>query len=404
VVSAKPSPCTASGIVCRRPLLEVANPFTQAPTDKQASNSASEGITGIAEGRCHWPLRNRSSTLTIASMDLESIIREVEICAQGREIGRLQYLRKDMKGMMRLPGSSIFTAQTTFSPSYAYHHGGRKELQFNIGFDREGMFRHGVAFSFEPSQTLPRPEEQLLSSVRRFNEYVTLNAEQFLDMSMWDWQKGHRRDSDRPVCPIRADLIQRNLFIFLGKLQAVDKIDVDLIVSDLDRLVPLYRYVESHGSFADPLNNTAIDFIPGCTVKKRSTTTSLAARTLDIDLRHTALQETLYDLLEREHGKNSVTTEWKTVAGKIDVVVRRPNGKFWFYEIKTSLSARGCIREGLSQILEYAYWPGALESEKLFIVGEPELDEEAKLYMQLLQRRFQIPIEYRRHVLAVEER
>jgi hypothetical protein len=344
-------------------------------------------------------LRNRRSSLTIAPMDLESIIREVEIRAQGREIGRLQSLRKDIKGMVRLPASSIFTAQTTFSPSYAYHHGGRKELQFNIGYDRKGMFRHGVAFSFEPSQTLPRPEEQLLPSVRRFNEYVTLNAEQLLDMSMWEWQKGHRRDSDRPACPIRADLIQRDLFIFLGKMQAVDKIDIDLIVSDLDRLVPLYRYVESHGSFADPLNNAVSDFLPGCTVKKRSTSASLAARTLDIDLRHTALQETLYDLLEAEQGKNSVATEWKTGAGKIDVVVRRPNGKFWFYEIKTSLSARGCIREGLSQILEYAYWPGALEPEKLFIVGEPELDEEAKLYIELLQKRFQIPIEYRRHAL-----
>jgi hypothetical protein len=107
-------------------------------------------------------------------MDLESIIREVEIVAQKDEIGRLQFLRKDMKGMTRLPLSSIFAAQTTFNPSYAYHHGGRKELQFNIGFDRGGMFRHGVAFSFEPSQTLPRPEEQLLPSVRRFNEYLEL--------------------------------------------------------------------------------------------------------------------------------------------------------------------------------------------------------------------------------------
>jgi hypothetical protein len=333
-------------------------------------------------------------------MDLQSIIREVEILAQGREIGRLQSLRKDMKGMARLPASSIFTAQTTFSPSYAYHHGGRKELQFNIGFDRDGMFRHGVAFSFEPSQTLPRPEEQLLPSVRRFNEYVTLNSEQFLDMSMWDWVRTERRDSDRPVSPIRADLIQRDVFVFLGKLQPVDEIDIDLIVSDLDRLIPLYRYVESRGSFAGPLDNVVGDFRPGCTLKKRSTTASLAVRTLDVDLRHSELQRTLYELLVAEQGKDSVATEWKTSTGKIDVAVRRPNGKFWLYEIKTSLSARGCIREGLSQILEYAYWPGAVEPENIFIVGEPELDEEASLYLDLLQKKFQIPIGYRRHVLA----
>lgn len=333
-------------------------------------------------------------------MDLESVIREVEILAQDREIGRLQSLRKDMKGMARLPASSIFTAQTTFSPSYAYHHGGRKELQFNIGFDREGMFRHGVAFSLEPSQTLPRPEEQLLPSIRRFNEYLTLNSEQFFDMSMWEWKKTHRNNSDRPVGLIRADLIQRDVFIFLGKLQPSNDIDIGLIVSDLDRLMPLYRFVESQETFADPLDNTISDFRPGCTVKKRFTTASQAEKTLDIDLRHTELQRTLFDQLESEHGKDSVTTEWKTGTGKIDVAVKRPDGKFWFYEIKTSLSARGCIREALAQILEYGYWPGAIEPEKLFIVGEPELDDEARRYLELLQQRFHIPVAYRRHVLS----
>ncbi|MFC6644672.1 hypothetical protein ACFQBQ_03510 [Granulicella cerasi] len=336
-------------------------------------------------------------------MDLESIVKEIEARARNHEIGRLQSLRKDLKRLTRLPSSSIFTSQTIFAPHYAYHHGGRKELQFNVGFDREGTFRHGVAFSFEPSQTLPYPEEQLLPSVRRFNEYIALNAKLFADMSMWDWQREHRRDSDRPVSPILPDLVQRHVFVFLGKMQPIDAIDVDLIVFDLDRLIPLYLYVEGEGDYADPNNGEKTPFVPGCTVKKRSTSSSLAARTLDVDLRHNALQRSLYTLLEAQHGHGSVATEWKSGAGKIDVAVRRPDGKLWIYEIKTSLSARGCIREGLSQILEYAYWPGAIEPERLFIVGEPEFDREARAYVALLQRQFKLPIEYQQHVLLESE-
>jgi hypothetical protein len=43
---------------------------------------------------------------------------------------------------------------------------------------------------------------------------------------------------------------------------------------------------------------------------------------------------------------------------KIDVVLRRSAKEFWYYEIKTALSPRACIREALGQVMEYAYWPG----------------------------------------------
>ncbi len=37
---------------------------------------------------------------------------------------------------------------------WAFHYGGRSEIQYNIGFEDEG-FRFGLAFSLETSQTLP---------------------------------------------------------------------------------------------------------------------------------------------------------------------------------------------------------------------------------------------------------
>jgi len=61
------------------------------------------------------------------------------------------------------------------------------------------------------------------------------------------------------------------------------------------------------------------------------------------------------------------------IGGRIDTVVSQDGG-YWFYEIKTAMSARACIRDALAQLLEYAYWPGAREASRLIIVGEPELD------------------------------
>jgi hypothetical protein len=82
-----------------------------------------------------------------------------------------------------------------------------------------------------------------------------------------------------------------------------------------------------------------------------------------------------------------------------DVVVRRGE-RFWFYEIKTAMSAQACIREGLAQILKYSYWPGAQEAERLVIVGEPSLDGDAERYLATLKERFSLPIEYQQIDLA----
>jgi hypothetical protein len=56
--------------------------------------------------------------------------------------------------------------------------------------------------------------------------------------------------------------------------------------------------------------------------------------------------------------------------------------------------------EGLAQILEYSYWPGAQEAERLVIVGEPSLDGDAERYLATLKERFSLPIEYQQIDLA----
>lgn len=334
-------------------------------------------------------------------MSLTEIIQEIKRRAQTREIGRLQEIRQELKGHARPAGHSIFTAQSVFeNKDYAFHHGGRTELQFNVGFEPEG-FRHGVAFSLKPSRTVPKPEKTLLPSIRKFNEYLTLYPERFSDMSMWNWDGGERQQSDHAPSPIQPYLIRRSVFVFMGRLQPTDSIDYDLILDDFDRLLPLYRFVEGKEEF--PTLTQAVpggfQFKPGCSVKPARTTGSSQQRELDITLRHNEIQRALHDNLASLYSAGEVGTELDSVGGQVDVVVRRSQ-RFWFYEIKIAMSARACIRQALAQLLEYSYWPGAQEAEKLIIVGEPPLDAEAKLYLTTLRQRFGLPVEYEQFNMA----
>jgi len=80
-------------------------------------------------------------------------------------------------------------------------------------------------------------------------------------------------------------------------------------------------------------------------------------------------------------------------ATSVDVVVKRNNG-YWYYEIKTSKSPRACLREALGQLLEYSFWPGAQEANRLVVAGETAIDKEGEEYIKRLKERFSLPIEY----------
>jgi hypothetical protein len=336
-------------------------------------------------------------------MSLAAIVQEIETRAKTHEIGRFQQVRRELKGHSRLAASSIFTSQSTFEDGgYAFHYGGRTELQFNVGFE-PGGFRHGVAFSLEPSRTVPEPEVTLISSVARFNEFLTLYPQQFADMSMWHWEHELRAPEHAPA-PIQAVLLRRGVFIFMGRMQPADAIDYDLIVEDFGRLLPLYRFVEGKDSFPQIRTPTkgGFHFKPGCNLKPAKTTATLAERQLNIALRHNELQRALHEHLAGIYGANQVGTECESAGGQVDVVVRHGE-TYWFFEIKTAMSARGCIREALAQLLEYSFWPGAQEAEKLVIVGESPLDSEAKFYLASLKKRFALPIEYQQFKLKISK-
>jgi hypothetical protein len=135
-------------------------------------------------------------------------------------------------------------------------------------------------------------------------------------------------------------------------------------------------------------------FKSGCTVKASSTVATYTQKQLNVNLRHNELQQALYQHLVSQYGKENVGTEITSGVGtSVDVIVRRDNG-YWFYEIKTSLSPRACLREAIGQLLEYAFWPGAQPAIRLVVAGESPIDKDCMEYLRRLNLRFPLPIDY----------
>ena len=331
---------------------------------------------------------------------MHAIAAELNRRAVAHPIGALQQIRTKLKGLSRQPGHDIFRANTkTVTDEWACHYGGRTELQFNIGLENNrgiDELRNGVAFSFETTPTL-LSIDILIPQVAAFNDFMRLNPEPYQDMRMWHY-RGKARSDDSMPGPIPPELVVEGIFVFMGNRQPMDHVDVDYeaVLSDFDGLLPLFKYVVSHGK-TQPTTapvETQFQFVPGCSVKAASTSTTLAEKELNINLRHNTLQKALYKKLVAKHGKNNVGAELASGVGTSVDLVAQCGGKYWFYEIKTSLSPRACLREALGQLLEYAFWPGAQEATRLIVVGETALDKDGKEYLSCLRKRFSLPIEY----------
>jgi hypothetical protein len=331
----------------------------------------------------------------MAKTVLRSVVEEINLRARQHSIGALQEIRKGLKKLERAPSRTIFAPATTFD-EYAFHNGGRKELQFNVGIEHleTDELRYGVAFSLERNQTLPSIDV-LIPKVRLFNDFVQLYPDEYADMRMWHYQ-GQLRGSDYMPTTIAPELVAQGNFIFLGKHLPIGQIDYRVLLDDLERLVPLYRYTESGGS-SPPISTVTVapfEFRAGLNARTPSSHASFAQRELDIDLRHNVLQRALHLQLTRTFGAQNVGGELPSGVGtRIDAVVR-VNGEFRFYEIKTAKSPRACLREAIGQLLEYSFWPGSQEASPLIVVGETVLDEEGAEYLGVLRQRFGLPIEY----------
>lgn len=108
---------------------------------------------------------------------------------------------------------------------------------------------------------------------------------------------------------------------------------------------------------------------------------------------HNALQTKLYNELVRLHGADNVGTELPVGEDNtcIDVARKTASGLV-FYEIKTSVSLKKCIREALPQLVEYACWPSENRADEWIIVSSNKATKDAQAYLKLLRDKFKLPI------------
>ena len=155
-----------------------------------------------------------------------------------------QKKRRETKNKTR--GTNQFFG-TKIHDDYAFHYGGRHEIQFNVGND-EDTFRFGLAFSLEPGIDLTDPLFELRPKVDKYNQYFRRNPRLFLNSVMWCWNS----EGKSPVTAaslIPDEWIANNSFIFIGAFfpknsNKITPKDIDVIIKKFEELYPIYEFIE----------------------------------------------------------------------------------------------------------------------------------------------------------------
>lgn len=329
-------------------------------------------------------------------MNIKEIAYKINEKSKNYKFGKLQDLRKEIKGLTKKASSMIFIDQTISNEGWAFHYGGRKEIQFNVGFESEGL-RYGIAFSLETSRSLPELSV-LYPKILKLNSLIRNEPDLFIDYKMWFWRGERSKIED--VREIDDKLVQNGTFIFIGKIMDVDNIDYDEILSTFDNLLKIYQEVETEieaefkTKTKEKLKIDKFNFDNKSKHLPQKSSYNKIEKEINVDVRHSYLQEKLYKELILTFGEDSVGLENSINGNRIDIVVKTVEDNYIFYEVKTSSSAKSCIRQAMGQIFEYAFWNNINTKVTMVIAGEFEIDKTTSDYINYLKNNFNIPISY----------
>lgn len=183
---------------------------------------------------------------------LVDITEALDEALKNRELGNFYGIRSELKQTSAWNGALLQLRHDDQQPrsGYAFHKGGRRELQFNVGFEDDGRyFRFGVAFSFERGRSLLDPVGELRPKVDRFNAVIK-SLPELADLKMWHYDHDER-GPEVLVGPVPADWVRERVFVFIGQrtrvgASGVTKAVVRQAAEVLERLLPLYRMVEGN--------------------------------------------------------------------------------------------------------------------------------------------------------------
>jgi hypothetical protein len=191
-------------------------------------------------------------------MTIKDVAYRINSLASDYEIGKLQQLRKNLRGLRKIYSDNIFSDKSVkIHGEYAYHSGGIDEMQFNIGLESSGYFRYGLAFSLQATRNLSDPIAIFAPKIHRLNHIISERTVNVSDLSMWHYHNDVRSNNSN-VKAIESSLIKPNTFIFIGKFfkkQLVELNDKDYqeILETFDRLLPLYNAIEGTDKTKDKI-------------------------------------------------------------------------------------------------------------------------------------------------------
>lgn len=330
---------------------------------------------------------------------ISEIAVALNLGADRYEIGRLQQLRSEFTGrrQMRATIFDVPSKGVNEKENWAYHYGGRSEVQFNIGIEEAlERFRFGLAFSLEPSQFVRDVVDQLSPKIERFNELVISEPDLFLPWRMWIWRKGQRLSPDAAVRPIAPEEVLDDNFIFFGASMPTAQIDLDTVLKTFDQLLPVYRFVQGHPETLKRLygGTSLLNFVERFSVPEGDMHVRSAQSESVVELKSRQLTLRLRELLSASGQSMTLGTEISSGSGgRIDVVARTGAGVFDLYEVKPAVLARHAIRQALPQLLEYTYRSDNENIGRLYVVSQASLDDASDSFLQKLRGKG-IPIHY----------
>jgi len=197
---------------------------------------------------------------------LTIIDRLNQLAKTTRTLKDLPKIRAELKKLQK-PGSySLFSVHSTFPDDpYAYHSGGRSEIQFNVAVEylngRE-IFRYGLGFSLSASRSEPDPITTMTPRIKVFNAWLQAHPGELADLKLWHYKEKpvRARSQDFPIMEIPDSWIVWDNFIFLGDYldtpeNEIEEADLPRIIRLFDRLMSVYVFVESNFKNFLPAND-----------------------------------------------------------------------------------------------------------------------------------------------------
>lgn len=170
------------------------------------------------------------------NVTLKKILMEINKRIKGSALEELQFLRKEVLGLSKIPSRNVFP-EAKPGKDYVFHIGGRRELQFNIGINKQNeTVRFGVAYSIFRDISLQNIDD-LRPSINLFNDYIINNPSLLKGKIM-----GYSGAKDSRPKVISDELIINGTFIFFGIRQTFNNINYDEAVNCLNSLLPLYLH------------------------------------------------------------------------------------------------------------------------------------------------------------------